>query len=129
MDRGKLVPDELVVGLIRERLAGDAAGGFLLDGFPRNVAQGETLEQLLQETGVALDHVVSLAVPDGELIDRLLGRGRSDDTESTIRERLAVYEGETAPLCEFYRDRSLLREIDGLGTPEEISRRIMSRVN
>ena len=129
MDRGKLVPDELVIGLIRERLAGDAAGGFLLDGFPRNVAQGETLEQLLRETGVELDHVVSLAVPEDELVDRLLGRGRSDDTEETIRERLAVYEAETAPLCEFYRERSLLREIDGLGTPDDIARRVLSQVH
>jgi len=128
MDEGKLVPDELVIGLIRERLQDDAAEGFLLDGFPRNLAQGETLEELLQENRVALDHVVSLSVPVGELVERMLGRGRSDDNEETIRARLSVYEQETAPLCDYYRDRGVLREIDGLGSPDEISARILSQV-
>ncbi len=128
MDEGRLVPDELVIGLIRERLQNDAAGGFLLDGFPRNLAQGETLERLLQESRVALDHVVSLSVPTDELLQRLLGRGRSDDNEETIRARLGVYEDETAPLCDYYRDRGVLREIDGLGSPEEISARILSQL-
>lgn len=128
MDEGKLVPDDLVIGLIRERLQGDAAGGFLLDGFPRNLAQGETLEMLLRESGVSLDHVISLAVPIDELVKRMLGRGRSDDNEETIRARLGVYEGETAPLCDYYRDRGVLREIDGLGSPDEISARILAQV-
>ncbi len=128
MDEGKLVPDELVVGLIRERLEGDAASGFLLDGFPRNLSQGETLATLLEEKGVALDHVVSLNVPVEELVERMLGRGRSDDNEETIRARLEVYESETAPLCDYYRERGILREIDGLGTREEISQRVLSQV-
>lgn len=128
MDQGKLVPDELVIGLIRERLQGDAAAGFLLDGFPRNLAQGETLEALLRESGVEIDHVISLAVPEDELVKRMLGRGRSDDNEGTIRARLGVYQGETEPLCEFYRQRGVLREIDGLGTPDEISVRILAQV-
>lgn len=128
MDQGKLVPDELVIGLIRERLQGDAAEGFLLDGFPRNITQGETLSALLQENGVALDHVISLTVPGEELVKRMLGRGRSDDNEETIRARLGVYEGETAPLCDYYRARGVLREIDGLGTPDEISARILAQV-
>ena len=128
MDRGELVPDDLVIGLIRQRLKGDAADGFLLDGFPRNVAQGETLEGLLEETGAALEHVVSLEVPVEELLKRMLGRGRSDDNETTIRSRLAVYNEETAPLCAFYRERGLLREIDGIGTPEEISKRVLAQV-
>ncbi len=128
MDEGKLVPDELVVGLIRERLQSDASSGFLLDGFPRNLTQGETLSALLDETGVALDHVVSLDVPVDELVNRMLGRGRSDDNEETIRARLDVYVNETAPLCDYYRGQGILREIDGLGTPEEISQRVLSQV-
>ncbi len=129
MDRGELVPDALVVDLIRERLTKDAADGFLLDGFPRNVAQGETLEELLQERKIGVDHVISLSVPVEELVSRLLGRGRSDDNEEVIRERLAVFEEETSPLCEFYRTRGVLREIDGMGSPEEISRRIIDQVS
>jgi len=128
MDRGELVPDELVVDLIGERLHRDATSGFLLDGFPRNVSQGETLEGLLAENEVALDHVLSLEVPVDELVDRMMGRGRADDNEDTIRSRLAVYTKETEPLCSFYRERGLLREIDGTGTPQEISGRILSRV-
>lgn len=128
MDEGKLVPDELVIGLIRERLQSDAASGFLLDGFPRNLAQGETLAKLLEENSVALDHVVSLNVPVEELVKRMMGRGRTDDNEETIRARLDVYENETAPLCDYYRERGVLREIDGLGTPEEISQRVLSQV-
>lgn len=129
MDEGKLVPDELVIGLIRERLEGDAAAGFLLDGFPRNVAQGEALSRLLAESGVALDHVLSISVPTEELVQRMLGRGRSDDNEQTIRARLDVYREETAPLCDYYRERGLLREIDGLGNREEISRRILAQLD
>ncbi len=128
MDEGKLVPDELVIGLIRERLQSDAAAGFLLDGFPRNLAQGQTLAELLDENSVTLDHVVSLNVPVDELVKRMMGRGRSDDNEETIRARLDVYENETAPLCDFYRERGVLREIDGLGTPDEISQRVLAQV-
>ena len=128
MDRGELVPDELVVGLIGERLERDAAEGFLLDGFPRNVAQGQTLERMLEGQKVGIDHVFSLSVPVEELVSRLLGRGRSDDNEEVIRGRLGVFEEETAPLCDFYRERGVLREIDGLGTPEEISNRILAFV-
>ncbi len=128
MDRGELVPDDLVVGLIRERIAKNAERGFLLDGFPRNLAQGETLEKMLEENGLRLDHVVNLEVPEAELVKRMMGRGRADDNEETIRSRLAVYHEETAPLCDFYRQRSVLREIDGMGTPEEISARVIAAV-
>lgn len=125
MDRGDLVPDDLVVGLIEERLAKDRRGAFLLDGFPRNVAQAKTLERLLTERGMKLEHVISLTVPREELVKRMLGRGRTDDNEETIRSRLLVYEEETAPLCDFYRRRSILREVDGTGSREAILENIL----
>ena len=128
MDRGELVPDELVVGMIRERLEKDSAAGFLLDGFPRNVAQAETLEKLLTEQNLPLEHVICLVVPRQELIDRLLGRGRTDDNEETIRSRLVVYEEETAPLCDFYRERGILREVNGVGSVETIRDNILEQL-
>ncbi len=120
MDRGELVPDRLVVGLIEERLTKDRDAGFLLDGFPRNVAQARTLQELLDGQGLQLERVISISVPRDELVKRLLGRGRTDDNETTIRSRLMVYEEETAPLCAFYRERSVLREVNGMGSREKI---------
>jgi adenylate kinase len=128
MDRGELVPDELVVGMIRERLASDGDTGFLLDGFPRNVAQAETLEVLLSEQSLPLDYVISLDVPREELVQRLLGRGREDDNEETIRSRLIVYEEETAPLRAFYGERGILREVNGLGSREGIRESILEQL-
>lgn len=128
MDRGELVPDDLVIGLIEERLTKERGRGFLLDGFPRNVAQAETLDRLLQTQGLELEHVISLSVPREELVQRMLGRGRSDDNEETIRSRLIVYEEETAPLCDFYRKRSILREVVGTGGREVILERILENL-
>ena len=124
MDAGDLVPDAVVIGMIRERLVGAdgslAHGAFLLDGFPRSVPQADALAELLDELGAPLDAVVSLAVPRQELIDRLLGRGRGDDKLETIEKRLRVYEDQTAPLIAYYRERGLLREVNGLGTGEGV---------
>jgi adenylate kinase len=107
MEAGELVPDDVVIGLIRERIGSpDAAGGFLLDGFPRTIHQAEELERLLKDNGTALDGVVNLVVPEATLVERLLGRaeqeGRSDDRPETIRERLRVYGEKTAPLVALY---------------------------
>jgi adenylate kinase len=113
MDAGDLVPDSVVIGMIRERLEGGDGDGFLLDGFPRSAVQAEALDALLEEMGRPLDHVVLLTVEREELITRLLGRGRADDTRETIERRLEVYEAQTAPLIAYYRERGLLREIDG----------------
>ena len=134
MEAGKLVPDELVLGMMRERLeADDCRGGFLLDGFPRTVAQARALSKMLEEDRIPLDHVVSLDVDDEELLSRIRGRreaeGRSDDNEETARERLAVYESETKPLLDFYREAALLQEVDGIGTPDEIFGRIVACVS
>ena len=125
MDRGELVPDALVVGLIEERLTKDRPCGFLLDGFPRNVAQAQTLETWLSAEGLELEHVICLSVRREELVKRMLGRGRTDDNEETIRSRLIVYEEETAPLCEFYRQRGILREVEGTGSREAILEKIL----
>lgn len=129
MDTGELVPDDVVIGLIRERIdAPDARGGFILDGFPRTIEQAHALDRLLEGNGAALDSVINLLVPEKTLIERLLGRataeGRSDDRLETITERLRVYTEKTAPLVELYRSRRTLADVDGSGTIEEISGRI-----
>jgi adenylate kinase len=129
MDSGELVPDDVVIGLIRERIAApDARGGFILDGFPRTSEQVGALDRLLEGNGAALDSVINLLVPEKTLIDRMLGRaaaeGRSDDRLETITERLRVYGVKTAPLIELYRSRGRLADVDGSGTIEEIAGRI-----
>jgi len=114
MDKGELVPDQLVLDMVRERLHKlDVQSGWILDGFPRNVAQAESLENLLKEVAQVSDSVISLEVPDDLLVDRLLARGRKDDNEETIRRRLEVYREQTAPLIDFYRARGQLKSIDG----------------
>jgi len=124
MDAGELVSDEVTVGMVRERLAeDDAAKGFILDGFPRTVAQADALGELLEAAGNELDAVVSLEVPEELLVQRLLGRGRADDTEDVIRRRQEVYREETAPLLEHYRD--LLVTVDAVGEIEEITERVV----
>jgi len=159
MDRGELVPDDLVLGMIRERLQSpDCGEGWLLDGFPRTVAQAEALDLLLKsENRGGLDHVVSLSVPREDVVIRLGGRRtcggcgrlyhvtfqppkkdgtcdacgaalvtRRDDEEATIRARLDVYEKQTAPLLNYYRERGLLRDIDGAASPADVSGRILT---
>jgi len=122
---GDLVPDELVVALVEERLGReDAAGGYLLDGFPRNLRQAEALADALGAD--ALDTVVYLDVGEDEIVQRLLRRaeleGRADDNEETIRHRLEVFHGETEPLIAYYGDR--VRRVDGTGTIEDIYCRV-----
>ncbi|MHA6792729.1 adenylate kinase [Pseudonocardia bannensis] len=123
MDAGELVPDEVTVGMVRDRLADpDAAKGFILDGFPRTAAQAEALAALLAENGTELDAVVEFAVSDDVVVQRLLGRGRSDDTEDVIRRRQEVYRQDTTPLLDFYSDR--LVSVDAVGSVEEITDRV-----
>jgi adenylate kinase len=125
MDAGELVPDEVTVAMVRERLAeSDAAKGFILDGFPRTASQGESLAALLAENGTELDAVVEFAVSDEVVVQRLLGRGRSDDTEDVIRRRQQVYRDETSPLLEYYRDK--LVSVDAVGSVEEITDRVFA---
>jgi adenylate kinase len=129
MDRGALVPDELVIDVARERLArDDARRGFILDGFPRTAAQARALDEMLPELGVELERCVAIQVGEEALVQRLLKRaeieGRSDDTADTIRKRMSVYREQTEPLIAYYRERGLLEEVDGSGDIETVAKRI-----
>lgn len=157
MDSGALVPDEVVIGIVEERLSkADCLNGFILDGFPRTVAQADALNKTLASLGKKIDHVLSIEVPRDDLLVRLSGRRtcracgrgyhilydapsndkscecggelyqRDDDLEETIRRRLDVYEAQTAPLIDYYGSESLLRTVNGVGTFDEIQSRIAS---
>ena len=129
LDAGKLAPDDVTWGVIAERLdQSDCKPGFLLDGFPRTVPQADRLAEKLAAGKTPLTHVVFFEVPGDELMRRLLGRGRADDTPAVIRERLANYETLTAPLIATYRQQGLLRGIDGTGTPAEVHARLRKAV-
>lgn len=129
MEKGDLVSDDLIIALIRERIAApDAAGGFVLDGFPRTVDQAVALEKIPSGNEKAISAVVNLSVPETALIDRLAGRSglerRADDGRDTVLERLRVYHEKSESLIEFYRRRGLLTEVDGTGTVSEVTDRI-----
>ncbi|HOX45152.1 MAG TPA: adenylate kinase [Myxococcota bacterium] len=156
MDRGELVPDRVVIGMVEERLARpDCQRGYVLDGFPRAVSQAEALDGMLARGNQGIDHVVSIEVAEEELIGRLTGRlscpscgamfhkqssppkkagscdrcgaglvQRADDNEATIRSRMVAYRKQTEPLKDYYGKRGTLRGIDGLGSPDDITRRI-----
>jgi adenylate kinase len=139
LDRGELVPDDLVIDMIRERLVHvqpdtlqpdtlqpDTQSGWLLDGFPRTVPQADALDDLLSGIHQELDRVVNLQVPDAVLLERLLGRGRKDDSEDVIRRRLQVYHEQTAPLIRFYGDRHQLTDIDGSAPVEDVTAAIQT---
>lgn len=158
IDRGALVPDDVIVKLVAERLKEkDCEKGFILDGFPRTIPQAESLDTILKEMGLSLNRVLSVQVPRAVIIERLAGRRnckncgalshmvfnppikagvcdrcggelyqRQDDEEETVANRLKVYEKQTAPLVHYYRERNLLREIDGVGAVDEIRGRVLS---
>ncbi|MGX1934396.1 adenylate kinase [Microbacterium resistens] len=131
LDAGDLVPDELTGEIVRDRLSQpDAAGGFLLDGYPRNAAQVAHLDAFLAESGAALDAVILLDVPREESIERLRLRaeeqGRTDDTPEAIAHRLDIYEQETAPILEAYGERGIVDRIDGVGGLDEVTERIFA---
>ncbi|MFG2077208.1 Adenylate kinase [Nonomuraea maritima] len=159
MDRGDLVPDEVTIAMVRDRLSeDDAQDGFLLDGFPRNVAQAEILRDMLKDWGLALDLVLELVVDDDEVVRRLAGRRtcsqcgriwhvdfddkkddrcdacggtlfqRDDDKEETVRHRLEVYQQQTAPLVSYYAAEQILVGVDATGPVEEVTRRAMDAI-
>ena len=126
---GELVDDETMARVVRERLARrDTGRGFLLDGYPRTLAQAETLERILGERGESLDVALLIDAPEDELVERALGRGRQDDREEVMRERLRVYRERTAPLVGYYEERGLLRRVDGDHPVEEVTSRIFAEL-
>jgi adenylate kinase len=129
MDAGRLVPDEVVIGVTEQRLRqADAGRGFILDGFPRTVGQAKALDGLLSRLGVKLERCITLIVNGEELVKRLLRRadieGRSDDNEQAIRTRMEEYQRKTAPLVDHYRSAGVLVEVDGMGDEEQVAKRI-----
>jgi adenylate kinase len=129
IELGELVPDEIVVAMLLGRLDAEKVDGFLLDGFPRTVAQAEALEQGLTARGRKLDAAVLLDVPDDDVIGRLSRRGREDDSPEVVRDRLRVYHDQTEPLIGFYGERGLLERVDGTGEPEAIQGRLREAVD
>jgi adenylate kinase len=124
LDAGDLVPSELTNQLVDDRLNdADVAKGFILDGYPRSVEQAKALHTMLDRRGLSLDAVLELRVSEDELFQRLKGRGRADDTDDVIRNRMKVYRDETAPLLEYYRDE--LKTVDAVGTLDEVFARAL----
>jgi adenylate kinase len=129
IDKGELVPDDLMTRVVEDRLdMEDCTKGFILDGFPRTIAQAEALETILQSRGLTVDAVVSLLVNEGEVVHRMVNRGRDDDNEEVIRNRLKVYREETEPLVAYFKDRGNLVEVSGMGTVKEIAQRIRTAI-
>jgi adenylate kinase len=129
MDAGHLVSDDILLGMLEERLAqDDARNGFILDGYPRNLAQASALDELLAKIGQPLDAVVKLEVPNTAIIERcelrFAAEGRADDNPDTVRRRLGVYAEQTAPVAEFYARRGKLQVVDGVGDLDEVTARV-----
>lgn len=136
MEQGGLVTDEIVVGLIEERLTAPDASGFIFDGFPRTIAQADALGELLEKNQLRLDVVIELQVNDEMLVDRIVGRAeqaraagqpvRADDNAETLKQRLDAYHAQTAPLIAYYAERGLLKSIDAMGEISEITESLIS---
>ena len=134
MDAGEYVPDQVTNLMVRDRIdEPDAVAGFLLDGYPRTLAQVEELDGMVAFTGHSLDAVIVLTADREEIVERLLRRaeteGRADDTEEVIRRRQEVYAEETEPLIAIYRERGLTHEVDGMGEVDEVTQRIFDSLN
>ncbi len=133
MERGNYVPDRITNAMVRNRLAQpDAAGGFLLDGYPRTLDQVAVLDEMLADTGLKIDYVVELTVDTDEVVVRLLKRaqeqGRADDTEDVIRRRMEVYSEQTEPLTRVYDGQGILLRVDGMGTIDEVRDRVLAAI-
>ena len=133
-DKGELVPDDVISGMLEERLnSEDVAGGFILDGYPRNLAQARSLDLLLKRLNQPVEEAVLIDIDAEQILKRIAKRaqeeGRSDDTEETVRNRLQVYEEQTAPVADYYAERGLLTRVLGDGNVNEIFQRILSILN
>jgi len=133
LEAGEYVPDEVTNTMVAERLSeADAIGGFVLDGYPRTLAQVDALTAILSQVGSQLDKVIEITADTDELVARLLNRaleqGRADDTEEVIRRRMAVYAEQTEPLVQVYAERGLLVEVDGMGSMDEVTARLLAAV-
>lgn len=133
MARGELVSDAILLGMLEARCSQpDTAGGFILDGYPRNLAQAAALDGLLQRIGQPMDFAVQLEVPTELLVERIAGRaqaeGRADDSPDSVRTRLRVYDEQTAPVIGFYRQHGQLTVVDGVGTLDEVFTRIVEAI-
>lgn len=133
MARGDLVSDDILLGMLKARFSReDTRDGFILDGYPRNLAQADALNRLLQSLGQRFDAAVQLKVDNEQIIERLAGRakaeGRADDSPESVRHRLHVYDQQTAPVVEFYRQRGELTEVDGMGALEDVFARIVAAI-
>jgi len=131
MARGQLVSDEILLGMLENRFSQqDTRGGFILDGYPRNLAQADALTSLLERIGQPMDAAVQLDVPSELLVERIAGRaqaeGRADDTPESVRTRLKVYSDQTAPVVDFFRQRGKLSVVDGVGSLDEVFARIVT---
>jgi len=131
MARGELVSDDILLGMLESRFSrADTANGFILDGYPRNLAQADALGGLLQRLGQPLDAAVQLEVPTDMLVDRIAGRakaeGRADDSPESVRTRLQVYTDQTAPVIDFYRNKGVLTMVDGVGSLDDVFARIVT---
>jgi adenylate kinase len=133
MARGELVSDAILLGMLEDRFSRpDTANGFILDGYPRNLAQADALDGLLARIGQRFDHAVQLEVPSELLVERIAGRaqaeGRADDNPDSVRKRLQVYESQTAPVIGFYRQHGQLTVVDGVGSLDEVFTRIVEAI-
>jgi adenylate kinase len=134
MEAGQLVSDAIVLGMLEERLAKpDTDKGFILDGYPRNLAQADALEALLGRIGQPLDIAVKLDVPTELLVDRIAGRaraeGRADDTPEAVRARLEVFNQQTAPVADYYHGRNRLAVVDGVGSMDDVFERVVAAIS
>jgi adenylate kinase len=134
MDRGDLVSDEILLGMLEDRLSRpDVSGGFILDGYPRNLAQADALGQLLVRIGQPMDHAVQLDVDTDLLVERIAGRareqGRIDDSPESVRNRLNVYNQVTAPVVDYYRQRGMLKVVHGEGSMDDVFTRIVESIS
>jgi len=134
MARGELVSDSILLGMLEDRFSrADTAGGFILDGYPRNLAQADALDKLLARIGRPMDYAVQLEVPAELLVERIAGRakaeGRADDNPESVRKRLQVYADQTAPVIDFYRQHGQLTVVDGVGELDEVFTRIIEAIS